>query len=309
MTFSITIPAYKSKYLKECIDSILMQTYIDYEIVIVNDNSPYNIDSIVHSFESSRIRYYKNEKGFGAEHVVGNWNKCLEYAKGDFIICMGDDDKLKPNCLADYISLIEKYPDLDVYYSRTEIIDEYSKVIKVLHERHERESVYEMIYNRWNGGCMFIGDYLYRTKALRKQGGFFALPFAWGADAISAYRAAGQKGIANTRTPGFQYRRNSLTISSNTQNIKGKLDALKEEKKWFETFLREVPQNKSDQTLWQWLNVHLDQHFEQMFAADIIQGIKQRPIRESIKWLKQRKDYELSLGQIMKCIAHGVLEI
>ncbi|MBQ8672678.1 MAG: glycosyltransferase, partial [Bacteroides sp.] len=47
MKFSITIPAYKRTYLQECIDSILAQTYTDFELIIVNDASPEDLDSIV----------------------------------------------------------------------------------------------------------------------------------------------------------------------------------------------------------------------------------------------------------------------
>lgn len=45
--FSIMIPVYKPQYLEECIDSILAQTYRDFELILVNDGSPYDIDSIV----------------------------------------------------------------------------------------------------------------------------------------------------------------------------------------------------------------------------------------------------------------------
>ena len=59
--FSVTIPAFKDKYLKETIDSVLAQTYPNYEVVIVNDASPYDLDSIVSQFDDHRIRYFKNE--------------------------------------------------------------------------------------------------------------------------------------------------------------------------------------------------------------------------------------------------------
>ncbi len=81
--FSVTVPAYKAQFLAECIDSILAQTYKNLELIIVNDASPQDLDSIVSKYDDPRIRYYKNEVGFGAEHVVGNWNKCLEYAIGN----------------------------------------------------------------------------------------------------------------------------------------------------------------------------------------------------------------------------------
>lgn len=58
MKFSITIPAYKAKFLKECIDSILSQTYNDFELIIVNDASPEYLDSIINGYSDSRIRYY-----------------------------------------------------------------------------------------------------------------------------------------------------------------------------------------------------------------------------------------------------------
>ena len=84
--FSISIPAFKRRFLKECIDSILSQTCHDFELIIVNDASPEDLHSVVRQYSDSRIYYYVNEKNCGAVNVVDNWNKCLEYAKGDFII-------------------------------------------------------------------------------------------------------------------------------------------------------------------------------------------------------------------------------
>ena len=81
--FSVTVPAYKAQFLAECIDSILAQTYKNFELIIVNDASPQDLDSIVSKYDHPRISYYKNKVGFGAEHVVGNWNNCFEYATGD----------------------------------------------------------------------------------------------------------------------------------------------------------------------------------------------------------------------------------
>ena len=99
MKFSIIVPAYKPQFLAECIESILAQTYSDWELIIVNDASPYDLDSIVKNYEDRRIRYYINEKNFGAVAMVNNWNHCLEYVTGEYVINMGDDDKLTPACL------------------------------------------------------------------------------------------------------------------------------------------------------------------------------------------------------------------
>lgn len=62
MKFSITIPAFKAKFLKECIDSVLSQTYKNFEVIIVNDASPEDLTSIVNQYDDPRIRYFINEK-------------------------------------------------------------------------------------------------------------------------------------------------------------------------------------------------------------------------------------------------------
>lgn len=218
--FSITVPAFKAQYLAECIDSILAQTYKNFEVIIVNDASPQNLDSIVSKYDDPRIHYYKNKVGFGAKHVVGNWNKCLEYAKGDYVICMGDDDKLKPCCLEEYVKLISKYPDLNVYHALTEIIDENSNFSRMQEMRPEREGVYSMIYGRLFGNRLqYIGDWLFRTDWLKEKGGYVDIPMAWGSDDLTVYNAALGKGVANSQVPMFQYRVNSQTISNSGNTL------------------------------------------------------------------------------------------
>lgn len=224
---SITVPAYKAQYLAECIESILAQTYSNFELVIVNDASPQNLDEIVGKYHDDRIRYFKNEKNCGALHVVDNWNKCLAYAKGDYVICMGDDDKLKPCCLEEYAKLINKYPNFNVYHALTEMIDENSNFMYMQEARPEREGVYSMMYGRLkNGRVQYIGDWLFKTDWLRSNGGYVDVPMAWGSDDLTAYAAAQDNGVANSQIPMFQYRINSQTISKRG-NASVKLKALR----------------------------------------------------------------------------------
>ena len=67
---TIVIPAYKSTYLREAIDSALAQDYKNIELVIVNDKFPNDIDSIVQSYNDARIRYYVNERNLGKKSIV-----------------------------------------------------------------------------------------------------------------------------------------------------------------------------------------------------------------------------------------------
>lgn len=215
MKFSITIPAYKQKYLYEAIESCLAQTYKDFELIIVDDASPEDLKSVVDRFQDSRIRYYRNAKNCGALNVVDNWNLSLGYAHGDYVVCMGDDDRLLPNCLEEYSKLIDKYPNLDIYHGMTEIIDENSRVINIQEARPEREGMFSMISGRLhNCRLQYIGDWLFKRTTLELLNGYVNMPMAWGSDDLTAYTIAKNKGVANTQIPVFQYRISSLTISN-----------------------------------------------------------------------------------------------
>lgn len=246
--FSILVPAFKARFLAECIDSILAQTYTNLELIIVNDASPENLDEIVSKYDDKRIQYYVNEKNFGAINVVDNWNKCLSYATGEYVICMGDDDKLMPCCLEEYRKLIEKYPQVDVLHGRTIIMDESSEYISITNDRAEWESVFSLARHRFEGYLQFIGDFCYKREPLDSVGGFYHLPLAWGSDDITAYRAALQYGIANTKNPVFMYRQSSYTISSNC-NTKIKINGVLEMYKWLELNILTLSPSSIDDTL------------------------------------------------------------
>ena len=84
--YSFVLPAYKANYLRESIDSILGQTYTDFELIIVNDASPEDVDSIVNSYNDKRIQYYRNEDNIGGKDLVAQWNYSISYATGDYLV-------------------------------------------------------------------------------------------------------------------------------------------------------------------------------------------------------------------------------
>lgn len=303
MKFSITIPAYKTSYLKECIESILAQTYTDFELIIVNDASPEDLTSIVHSFDDSRIRYYINEKNCGAINVVDNWNKCLSYATGDYIICMGDDDKLLPTCLEEYKKLIELHPNLGVYHAWTQIIDEKSNIIRMQEKRPEIESVYSMMWGRWSGRIQFIGDFLFDRKILLRNGGFYKLPLAWASDDITAYTAAQDTGIANMQVPGFQYRVNSLTISNNG-NAKIKLLAINQEGEWYKHFLKDNDQKLDDvnETFRKMLLERIYNILNKKRVGTIVQDLSINGLYKIYFYYIKRKNYKLTIPLLVYTI-------
>ena len=298
--FSVTIPAFKDRYLKETIDSVLEQTYTNFELVIVNDASPYDIDSIVNLYTDPRIRYFKNKKNCGAKDVVDNWNICLNYAVGDYLICMGDDDKLKPNCLQDFANLIGKYKDLDLYHARSEIIDDNSNSVCVLEERPEWESIYSLMYNPRN---THLGDFLFKTETLKKNGGFYKLPYGWQSDDISAFMAAASHGMANTHDVGFQYRGNGLSISHDLNCIEDKIEAVRLSVKWRLSFIEKLnPNNSEDRQIVELIkrdaNKYEHREIDDMIEFDIRKNFAKR----AWFWFMNLSKHNISLVRYITCI-------
>ena len=312
MKFSVTIPAYKSQYLREAIESVTSQTNSDWELIIVDDCSPEDLYAIVKPFlTDSRISYFRNEKNCGAVNVVDNWNICLNYCTGDYVICMGDDDKLLPECLAEYAKLIDKYPNLNVYHCWSQIINEQSDVISLQAPRPEWESALSFIWNRWeNRRDQYIGDFCYLTSYLKAVGGYQKFPLAWGTDDITATLAAKEKGIANTQTFCFQYRQNSLTITSSAPYAKVKLEATLAQYDWYKTFLQGIdptslsePDASYHKTIWNISKKHYKGIDRQ--CIDVFKG---NPFK-LFYWRKRLKCFGFPLTLFIKWYLISVLNL
>lgn len=302
MKFSIIIPAYKINYLKEAIESVVKQSFKDFELLIFDDCSPHDIKSLANEYiADKRVKYFRNKSNYGAARLVENWNNALSYCKGDFVICMGDDDRLTPNCLEIYAGMIERNPEISVFHGQTEIIDESSNITEYLEPRFEKESVWQLIYYRWAGlgRQQFIGDFCYKREALIKDEGFFNLPLAWGSDDITACIAASKNGIVNSKETCFQYRKNRHTISS-TANTDIKIKALQLQRKWYEDFIiKQNPTTENEIVIRSLLLKLLPQHFEFHTKIIICNDLKGNKCR-LLHWLSQHKSLKLSKLQIFK---------
>lgn len=305
MKYTIAIPAYKQKYLYEAIQSCLNQSYQDFEIVIVDDASPEDLISVVRKFDDKRIRYYRNAKNCGAKDVVNNWNICLTYAKGEYIICMGDDDRLLPNCLEEYDNLIKKYPAVNIVHGRTIKIDEHGDPISITSERMELESIYTFIWRRLKGRSQYIGDVCIKTETLRKSGGYYKLPFAWGSDEISAFIACGKEGVVNTFTAVFEYRVNRFTITK-SGNEEEKLMALMDIMEWIRTFLKSnPPQDFTDKLIVQEIRNKWDYYLSHKQEGTIAPSIRRNKFAV-FKWLFVRKKYNLGTKTIIRTLLRNI---
>ena len=298
MIFSIGIPAFKGVFLSECLDSIINQTYDNFEIIIVNDASPDNIYDIVHEKNDKRIKYFENEKNFGVENVIDNWNKCLYLASGDYFILMGDDDLLAKNYLDEFAFRIRQHPEFKVYHCRSKIVNEQNEVIQLTPSLPVVENIFDLIWARMCGfRLQFISDFVYQRKELIENGGFVKLPCAWYSDDLTAFRACGKVGIYNINEPLFSYRRSSFTISAKG-DVKLKLKASVLAQNWLEGYISNSLHDSNDY-MKAFINLNLEKWFQNKKIGLILHSIKNKNVFHRIILLFKYKKYFISLKGLL----------
>lgn len=251
MKYSFVLPAYKSAFLRESIDSILDQTYSDFELIVVNDASPENLDSIVNSYDDPRIQYYVNEENIGGKDLVAQWNHSISYAKGEYLILASDDDIYDSRYLEKMDRLISKYPDVNVFRSRIQQIDAENNPIYIFGYIPEFTSQSEFCYY-WMS--KYIGSgipyYIIKREELLKIGGYINLPSAWCSDDATVLLLS-SKGVVCSSDILFSFRMSGLNISSVRNDyrlLRNKILATSEFNKWFSTYIERLDVfNEEDQ--------------------------------------------------------------
>lgn len=213
---TISIPAYKEIFLAESIRSALEQDYPILELIIVDDCSPERVKEIVDSFHDPRIRYYRNEQNLGKKSIALNWNKCLEYAKGDYFVLLCDDDLLGKSFVSGLVFLAEKYPSCDVMRARMRLINsENNSVIGETPEWPEWESFPDYAIHFSAGERHHtISEFLIRTRTMREKGGYVPFPAGYYSDSASILRFSDNRGVCSSAECLAIYRKNSGCISS-----------------------------------------------------------------------------------------------
>lgn len=118
---SIIMPSYNtSSYIKESIQSVLNQTYTNWELIIVDDCSTDETDEVINTITDSRIKYFKNKENSGA---AISRNKALREARGQWVAFLDSDDLWMPNKLEKQINFMKKN-GYTFSYTNYEEIDE-----------------------------------------------------------------------------------------------------------------------------------------------------------------------------------------
>ncbi len=138
---SICIPTYNyAFYIASAIESVIAQTYANFELIIIDDCSSDNTGEIVMRYADldKRIKFYKNDRNLG---MVENWNRCLERATGDFLKVMGADDLLEPSCIEKSVNVLIESPHVSLVSCARLLIDKDGHPIRASAYSHKFQIV------------------------------------------------------------------------------------------------------------------------------------------------------------------------
>jgi glycosyltransferase involved in cell wall biosynthesis len=138
---TVLMPVYNGeRFLREAVDSILAQTFADFEFVVIDDGSTDGTAEIVRSYLDPRIHFVRNASNLG---LVANLNKGIETARGEYIARMDGDDVSLPERLAKQVAFMDASPELAASGTWAKDIDEEGNVIGVRRMTVGRRMEYE----------------------------------------------------------------------------------------------------------------------------------------------------------------------
>lgn len=125
---TVLMPVYNaSTHLREAIDSILNQTFKNFELLIINDGSTDNSEQIIQSYNDSRIRYVKNETNI---RLIATLNKGIEMANGRYIVRMDADDISEPDRIQVQYDYMEQNPGVAICGSWFKMFGDRNEIVK-----------------------------------------------------------------------------------------------------------------------------------------------------------------------------------
>lgn len=232
---SVVMSCYNSEtYLRETIESVLAQTYFNFEFFIQNDSSTDNTEKIIKSYNDPRIHYILHERSYLSEAL----NNMCSLAKGKYIARIDGDDICMPERFAEQVSYLESHEDCVLVSSDAWFIDENGVVI----DRYFPYSKASIIKKLLDHGICTINHpaSMFRKKVFDEVGGY--VPSKYFEDMLlwQKFKEVGK--LVCLQKPLIKYRvlANSLSHAEDRGEYVDVLKAIKEK------IIRDRGQNSSD---------------------------------------------------------------
>lgn len=125
---TVIIPCYNAeRYLAQSIESVLQQSFTDFEVIACNDGSSDNTAAILEHY-SDKINIV-NHADAGNHGQAATYNRCLQYTDSELIAFIDNDDLWEPDKLQRQVDILDRYPEVGLVYTNGDVIDGNDKLL------------------------------------------------------------------------------------------------------------------------------------------------------------------------------------
>lgn len=210
---SVILPVFnQERYVKEAVNSIIRQSFRDFELIIVDDGSTDDSFKIISRIKDPRIKIIRNKKNIG---LTKSLNKALKVAKGEFLARMDGDDIAYPDRLYLELEAFKKNKNLYLVGSQADLIDKNGGMLKTTNIPTSYRSI-KKVAVRYNP---FIHPTIMFRKKLLTKIGFYNQKFRYAQDYDLILRALTQFECQNLPKPllGLRVTESAVSISKHRQ--------------------------------------------------------------------------------------------
>lgn len=168
---TIGIPTYNraNSYLKHALRSAVNQTYKNIEIIVSDNCSPDNTESVIKEFNDPRIRYYKQKENIGS---LNNSNFCLEQSQGKYFLMLFDDDLIDNDFISTCMDAIKYHSEPGIILTGAREVDPEGNVLSACHNTVGGYLTADFILGWFEGKVpLYLCSTLFNTKRLKQLGG------------------------------------------------------------------------------------------------------------------------------------------
>lgn len=190
---AIVIPAYKSAFLEQALDSIANQTDKDFRLYIGDDCSPQGLEKIIEKYKDKiDLVYNRFDTNLGGLDLVAQWERCIAMTEGEpYIWLFSDDDMMDSECVAKFNALPKDIKDNSIIHFDVRVIDEDSKLINETAEYPERLNAESYLDDKLHGRIVsYVVEFIFPRRIYKEVGGFQNFDLAWGSDFMTWIKMA-----------------------------------------------------------------------------------------------------------------------
>ncbi len=169
---TIAIPTYNRAdgYLRQVLESAINQTYPNVEVIVSDNCSPDDTETVVKSFSGPRLRYFRHAENIGPNN---NFNFCVEQAAGDYFLLLHDDDLIDEDFVDVCMQAADHRTDVGIIRTGTRLIDAQGDVLKERPNRAGGLSTADFFRGWFTGKTsLYLCSTLFNTRRLKEIGGF-----------------------------------------------------------------------------------------------------------------------------------------